>query len=238
MKHEVVSGVRIQLVTFDLDDTLWAVQPVLQHAEQALIEWLHTQTPHIGEMTSGRWQQLKREVVAQAPQLAYQVSRCRYEVLLKTFLDAGDSAFVAAESAEAAFQVFLSARQNVQLFDDAQPTLRQLRQHYTLGAISNGNADVRRVGLAEYFAFALNADGLGVAKPAASVFETALARAQVKPWQAVHVGDHPRDDICGAQQVGMHTIWFNPQGLAWQGKQPPSAQVQRLAQVVEALRQL
>lgn len=98
-----------------------------------------------------------------------------------------------------------------------------------LGALSNGNADIRRVGLGDYFDFALNADALGVGKPDAAAFAAALGRAGVLPVEAVHVGDNPQDDIAGALNAGMHAVWFNPTGQEWQDGVAPTAQVRCLS---------
>lgn len=80
--------------------------------------------------------------------------------------------------------------------------------------ITNGNADVRRLGLADYFTFALCAEDIGIAKPDARLFQEALQRGGATADTAVHIGDHPGDDIAGAQQAGLRAIWFNlRQGL-------------------------
>lgn len=225
----------IQLITFDLDDTLWPVQPVIAQAEQQLQDWLAQQAPHLGVVDVPRLHSLRAAVLSQTPELVHRISELRYRVLLSACLEAGDALPVAQETAEAAFQVFLSARQNVQLYADAKPVLGQLAQNFVLGALSNGNADVRRVGLGEYFSFALSADALGVSKPDPSVFQAALARAQVTAQRAVHIGDNPLDDIFGAQRVGMRTIWFNPQQQPWQGERAPDAQVHSLSQLPQTL---
>jgi len=225
----------IQLITFDLDDTLWSVQPVIAHAEQQLQEWLAQQAPHLGVVDVPRLHSLRAAVLKQTPELVHRVSELRYQVLLNACLEAGDAMSVAQETAETAFQVFLAARQNVQLYADAKPVLQQLANRFVLGALSNGNADVRRVGLGDYFSFALSADALGVSKPDPSVFFAALARAQVPAQRAVHIGDNPHDDIFGAQRVGMRTIWFNPQQQPWQGEQAPDVQVQKLSQLPQAV---
>ncbi len=225
----------IQLITFDLDDTLWPVQPVIAQAEQQLQDWLAQQAPHLGVVDVPRLHSLRAAVLRHTPELIHRVSELRYQVLLSACLEAGDALPMAQETAEAAFQVFLSARQNVQLYADAKPVLGQLAQNFVLGALSNGNADVRRVGLGEYFSFALSADALGVSKPDPSVFQAALARAQIPAQRAVHIGDNPHDDIFGAQRVGMRTIWFNPQQQPWQGERAPDAQVQSLSQLPQTL---
>lgn len=228
----------IRLITFDLDDTLWSVQPVIVAADNTLRAWLADNAARLDELPPERLQQLRHEVVQQQPELDRRVSELRYQVLLRALLQSGYAEREAQETAEQAFQVFLAARQNVELFADVLPTLEQLRRNYMLGALSNGNADVRRVGLGEYFSFALNADMLGVAKPEPQVFLAALARAQVKPWHSIHIGDHPQDDVFGAQQVGMRTIWFNPEQKIWTGEREPDAQVSQISQLPEVIRSL
>src|SRR5690606_23803254 len=48
-----------------------------------------------------------------------------------------------------AFEVFLAARHQVSLFPEVQPTLEVLANRYQLAVLTNGNADVRRLGLAD-----------------------------------------------------------------------------------------
>ena len=226
----------IGLITFDLDDTQWSVKPVIIAADDALRAWLLAHAARLEALTPERFQQLRGEVVEQQPELDRRVSELRYQVLLRALLQSGYARREAQEIAEHAFQVFLAARQNVELFADVLPTLEYLRSRYMLGALSNGNADIRRVGLGEYFSFALNADMLGVAKPEPQVFLAALARAQVEPTRSIHIGDHPQDDIFGAQQVGMRTIWFNPDHKDWSGEHEPDAQISQISQLPDLLK--
>ncbi|MDP0902283.1 HAD family hydrolase, partial [Klebsiella pneumoniae] len=64
--------------------------------------------------------------------------------------------------------------------------LQALRQRFLLGVITNGNADVQRVGLSHYFHFALRAEDIGIAKPDARLFQEALQRGGVDASAAVH----------------------------------------------------
>ena len=226
----------IRLITFDLDDTLWSTQPVIVAADNTLRAWLASHATDLEALTPERLQQLRSEVVQQKPELDRRVSELRYQVLLRALLQSGYAKPEAHDIAEQAFQVFLAARQNVELFADVLPTLEYLRSRYILGALSNGNADIRRVGLGEYFSFALNADMLGVAKPEPQVFLAALARAQVKPAHSIHIGDHPEHDVFGAQQVGMRTIWFNPEQKVWTGEHEPDAQISQISQLPSAIK--
>lgn len=231
---------RTRLVTFDLDDTLWHTAPVIAHAEQALQQWLARRVPQLGQVTLEHIHDWKQQVLQDMPQLAHSVSAVRYQVLLRAFLQAGEQGVRARQSAEEAFQFFLNERQRVQVHPEVRPMLERIRSNgWLVGALSNGNADVRRVGLGDCFDFALNADGLGMGKPHAAVFAAALGRAGVKATQAVHVGDNPLDDIAGALHAGWQAVWFNPQGLDWTGDNPPpSAEIRQLQQLPDLLEQL
>jgi FMN phosphatase YigB (HAD superfamily) len=63
--------------------------------------------------------------------------------------------------AEPAFEVFFAERNRVTLFDDALPALEFLAARYPLVSLSNGNADVNRVGLGAYFQAAITAREFG-----------------------------------------------------------------------------
>lgn len=225
----------IQLITFDLDDTLWEVAPVLENAEAALREWLVTHAPRIGAADVEQLWHIRAALVEAEPALRHRISELRRRVLLRALRNAGYEDEEAGELAEQAFQVFLAARHRVSLFPDVQPTLEVLANRYRLAVLTNGNADVRRLGLADYFQFALCAEELGVGKPDPLPFREALRRAGVEASQAVHVGDHPRDDIQGARAAGLRAVWYNPRGLAWQGAAAPDAQISRLDQLPQLL---
>ncbi len=221
----------IRLVTFDLDDTLWDVAPVMHSAEATLRDWLATEAPRLGPVPIEHLWAIRARLMSTDPGLKHRLSELRRRILLHALLDAGYPQGEADDMAELGFQVFLAARHQVQLFPEVHPTLERLAMRYTLGVITNGNADVRRLGLADYFRFALCAEELGIGKPDPHPFQTALQRANVDAGQAVHIGDHPGDDIAGARAAGMRAIWFNPQGKAWEGEHTPDAQIQSLAEL-------
>lgn len=212
----------IRLITFDLDDTLWDVRPVLHSAELTLREWLARNTPDLNDFSVETLAAIRHTLLDAQPELRHRISELRRRILCHALEQAGYPQGEARELAEQAFEVFLEARHAVQLFPEVHPTLELLANHYSLGVLTNGNADVRRLGLADYFDFTLCAEELGVGKPDPRPFQEALRRAGVAAEQAVHIGDHPSDDIGGAQRAGMRAIWFNPTGGQWQqnGGQP------------------
>jgi putative hydrolase of the HAD superfamily len=225
----------IKLITFDLDDTLWDTAPVLVGAEAALRDWLTEHAPLLGPVPVEHLWEIRTRLVEAEPSYKHRISALRRQVLYHALEDAGYDAEQAHDLAEQSFQVFLHGRHQVQIFPDVQPTLEILAKTFTLGVITNGNADIRRLGLADYFAFALCAEDLGIGKPDPAPFLEALRRANVDASVAVHIGDHPSDDIAGAQRAGMRAIWYNPQGKVWEADGLPNAEIHNLSQLPEVL---
>lgn len=221
----------IQLITFDLDDTLWDVTPVMQDAEAALRNWLAMHAPRLGAVPVEHLWGIRATLLRTEPSLQHRLSELRRRILFHALENAGYAYNDAQALAEGGFQVFLAARHQVELFAEVHPTLEALASRFTLGVITNGNADVRRLGLADYFQFALCAEELGVGKPDPKPFEEALKRAGIAAEYAVHIGDHPSDDIAGAKAAGLRAIWFNPQAKPWNGTTAPDAEIRSLAEL-------
>ena len=175
---------------------------------------------------------LRSEVIGDRPELGHDVSGLREEVLYRGMRRCGLSDDHARAQAQQAFQTFLSARQEVTFFEHALESLTLLAASYPLAALTNGNADVSRIGLDRFFSFALSSADVAASKPAPDIFHAALERAGVTPEESIHVGDHLVDDVHGAGNVGMHTIWLK------QPAQAPEAAATPPNEVIEHLREL
>ena len=225
----------IELITFDLDDTLWDTAPVIASAETVLQTWLAENAPRLGALDFAGYQALRQRVLVDEPQLKHRISALRRRVLFHALDSAGYAQ--AAAMADDAFKVFIEARHKLVLFEHAEHTLKALAPDYALGVVTNGNADVRRIGLGHHFKFVLCAEDIGIAKPDARLFHEALRRGgDISPAATVHVGDHPGDDIAGAQQAGLRAIWFNPGGKHWEGDKAPDAEVGCLSELPAVLK--
>ena len=93
---------------------------------------------------------------------------------------------------------------------DALAVLAALRDRgVALVVVSNWDVSLSAVladvGLARALDGVLTSAALGAPKPAAAIFEAALALAGVKPAQAVHVGDSVVHDVRGALAAGVTT---------------------------------
>lgn len=230
----------IKAITFDLDDTLWAVSPVIQHANRTLWDWLHTHTPlltqHFALSDLNEGSALRAGLLQRCPEIAHSVTQIRLKLLEECLAHCGYTAVEAAELALSAFEAFIEARHEVEFFAHARSMLENLHQQgYRLGALSNGNAEVSRTGLADLFDFQFNADQVGQAKPHPLMFETALAHSGLDARQVIHVGDHPINDVKAAQQLGIWTIWVNLEAGAWPGGQPADVEVTSLEHIPAAV---
>jgi putative hydrolase of the HAD superfamily len=204
---------RIKAISLDLDDTLWPIWPVIARAEQALQDWLRPRAPKtaIWLADSEQRQALRRQLLAERPGLGHDLRSLRQELIRLALLQQGeDPALV-----EPAYEVFIAERMRVQLFDDARPALAWLAQRFPIVAVSNGNADVHRIGLGRYFSAGFSAQEFGVGKPDARIFHAAAEAAGVAPQEVLHVGDDARLDVVGALDAGLQTVWVNRGGQDW-----------------------
>jgi putative hydrolase of the HAD superfamily len=144
----------VRAITLDLDDTIWPIEPVIVRAEAALGAWLQQHAPR----TAAHWplearRALRDEVAATHPHLAHDFTRQRMISLERMFAAAGDDPALAAP----AFDAFFAARCEVEHYADSLAALDRLAARLPLAALTNGNADLERIGLMHVLRFQLGA---------------------------------------------------------------------------------
>ena len=218
----------IHLITFDLDDTLWECQSVISAAEQVFYRWLDDHYPKITKrLEPEALINHRRSFFKTRPELSHDMTTLR-----KLWLGRLAREFEYPEDlVDPAFQVFWEHRNAVTLFDDASDLLPNLKQRYTVGAITNGNADVHYIGVGHLFDFVVSAAQAGAAKPSPVIFNRALDHAGIPAARAVHVGDDPITDVRGASEAGMRTVWFNPARAPWPSGPRPDAEIASLPEL-------
>jgi HAD superfamily hydrolase (TIGR01549 family) len=204
---------RIRAITLDLDDTLWPVWPTIHRAEALLTDWLAQHAPATAALSNQPEvkKTVRAEINARHADRAHDLSFLRLESIRALLLQAGDPGHLA----EPAFEVFFAERQRVDLFDDALPALAFWSQRYPVVALSNGNADVHRVGIGQHFHASVSAKSLGVAKPDLRIFVAGAEAAGVAPNEVLHIGDDAHADCVGALAAGMQVAWLNREGHDW-----------------------
>ncbi|KZC42098.1 MULTISPECIES: HAD family hydrolase [Rhodanobacter] len=202
----------ILALTLDLDDTLWPVLPALERADQAVDAWLRQHHPEVARAWPiGAMRALRLQVAAERLDLAHDFTRQRQLTLQQAFAACGvDDAPV-----EALWEIYFAARNRVELYPDSLPALERITTRWPLASLTNGNADLRRIGIHAHFAHHVCARDSGVAKPDPRIFLAAAERLGVPPGQILHVGDDPAIDMAGARDAGLRTAWINRAGLPW-----------------------
>ena len=209
----------VRALAFDLDNTLWDVEPVLARAEALLFGWLQQHAPRLAAQVSLADMRAAREQLARAePQRAHDLTWLRVTALAGHAREHDYDERVAHE----AFEVFIAARNEVELYGDVLPALARLRRCYPLASLSNGNADLRRIGLEHVFAVSLNARQIGVAKPHPRCFERLAQELQLAPAQILYIGDDPLLDVAAARAAGCGSVWMNRRGLGWPPQLAPA----------------
>lgn len=225
------------LITFDLDNTLWDVDPVIVRADQAMVHWFEDRFPGFGQrFPASVLQELKASLLKTNGSLKIDISGIRIELYKQALVQFGLPSSEAEQAARMAFQYFHEWRQKVDHYPEAHTVLEHLAEQYSLAVITNGNADIFHpaVGLGHVFQFAVRADQEGVAKPDVRLFQMASERASVAMSDMIHVGDNPVDDVLGANLAGCRSIWFNRHGAqrwldSWQGR--PDAEIHNLKEL-------
>ena len=199
---------RVHVLSFDLDDTLWPVAPVIRRAESEVNRWLATHHPAVAErFDADAIRAVRRSVAAAHPDRLHDLAFLRKQCLRHLFEAVGREDAVML--ADAAFAVFEHWRNAVTLFADAVPALQRLGARYRLVALTNGNADLAAIGLAGCFEAIVYARDVGAAKPDRRMFDAVLARMGCPADAVVHIGDHPELDAAGARAAGQGAIWLN-----------------------------
>ena len=199
-------------LSLDLDDTLWPIWPVIERAEAALDVFLRERCPRTADkFPIAKMRELRNLVATEHPQFAHDFTHQRKLSLLRALRESGDD----EAHAEDAFDAFYAARNAIEFYPDAIAALQRLAARVPVAALTNGNADLERIGIANHFAVYVAARDAGHAKPDTPIFHATCERLGVAPHELLHVGDDPELDIAGAQRAGVRSCWINRHEHAW-----------------------
>lgn len=202
----------IRALTLDLDDTLWPVMPALERADQDLDAYLRAHHPDV----ASAWpipamRELRAQIAAERKDLAHDFTTQRHLTMRYAFASCGiDDAPI-----EALWEIYFSARNSVELFEDSLPALRRIAARLPLASLTNGNADLSRIGIDAHFSHQLSAREVGAPKPSLQIFNAAVERLGVAAHEVLHVGDDPALDVAGARAAGLRVAWINRRREAW-----------------------
>lgn len=225
---------RTRAVLFDLDHTLLDFDRAQRAALRSAL--LSLSLPYSGairteyrRINDRLWEQYRRGEIVQA-----HLARERFRLLLAHLGEGPRRASRLAHS----FLVHLSQRGD--RFPGCRRTLQHLRRHYQLGVVTNGidhvqRSRIRAAGLGALFSIVVTSEGCGFAKPDPRILEHALDAIQVKPSQAMYVGDDVKTDGGAARNARVPFCWMDHGTPLPPGTPRPRRRVGSLFELLDVL---
>ena len=227
---------KIKLITFDLDDTFWDIKRTIVNAEINSRKWIENRIERKIEWgTIDDFLKIRNELIKDNPALNYDLGLLRKKIISyhtqKYFRNQKDL----DEFIEEAFMFFLEERHKVKFFDDVITVLEKLSSKYKLGVLTNGNADIKKLGIDHMFEFSLSSMDVKSNKPDQGHFVKAKELSQISFQNTLHVGDHPVNDVYGARELGINVMWFNLNNLVWDIDGNPPIQFKQWSEFINLL---
>ena len=224
---------KITTISFDADGTLWDFEGVMRHALGCALAELRRLVPSTPDSLSIETLIAIRNQVAEEQKgrgLTHEAIR------LEAFKRTLQFVKVPDDLAAHLHALYLKHRfEDIQFFDDVLPTLEALQGYYTMGILSNGNTYPERCGLGGYFQFVVFAQDHGIQKPDPRLFEIAIGRAGCTKSQLLHVGDSFQNDVIGAKQAGVRSVWLNREGGNNETGKQPDFEISSLTELTDVL---
>ncbi|MBD8067357.1 HAD family hydrolase [Bacillus sp. PS06] len=116
--------------------------------------------------------------------------------------------------------------------------INTIKMHAKVAIITNGStqrqkAKIMNTHLNDRFDLIIISEEVGMSKPDKRIFELALNQLNVKPEDALFVGDDLEKDIAGCQNANIKGIWFNPNKIKNDTEIIPFAEIQSLDRLLD-----
>ncbi|OCQ50487.1 Flavin mononucleotide phosphatase YigB [Photorhabdus australis subsp. thailandensis] len=196
-------------MTFDLDDTLYDNRPVLDKAEEEVLNFVRQYSPKFSHLDYQDMYVFREAILEQYPDIYHDMTLLRWQSAELMFCHYGFSSEDACRGADEIMAHFAHWRSQIDVPETTHQTLAALAERIPLVAITNGNAEPAACGLARYFKFVLKAGPDGRSKPYSDMYCLAADRLRLPLGRILHVGDDLNTDVEGALRSGMQACWMN-----------------------------
>ncbi|MEK2080577.1 HAD family hydrolase [Vibrio parahaemolyticus] len=238
----------LKAIFFDMDETLCGTSQADKAAGQKFTAWIQQMYPQVSDPQAFLQRYLQgvyKKLNAEFPQLVALLPdenafRCG---LIQTIL-AENGIHIDAEQAQQAQHYFDSARMGAfTFFPGVKEMLTDLRKHYKLVVITNGpifsqHPKLKATQMDEWVDHIIVGGEEPEEKPAASIFQKALNLVDIKPEEALHIGDSLAADIAGANNMGILSVWVNATGASNPTEITPNFEIRETVELKEILKTL
>ncbi|WP_218746389.1 HAD family hydrolase [Vibrio parahaemolyticus] len=238
----------LKAIFFDMDETLCGTSQADKAAGQKFAAWIQQTYPQVSDPQAFLQRYLQgvyKKLNAEFPQLVALLPdenafRCG---LIQTIL-AENGIHIDAEQAQQAQHYFDSARIGAfTFFPGVKEMLTDLRKHYKLVVITNGpifsqHPKLKATQMDEWVDHIIVGGEEPEEKPAASIFQKALNLVDIKPEEALHIGDSLAADIAGANNMGILSVWVNATGASNPTEITPNFEIRETVELKEILKTL
>ncbi len=208
-------GSRVQVVFFDIDDTLVDDAAATRAGVGGLFDSYRDRLIDCDQRLMQRWDALKEHYFGRflRGEVSYSGQR---RARVRGLFGLTRSEMPNSEADEI-FAVYRALYEGAwRLFPDVVDTLDALRR-CRLGVISNGSSAQQRrklaaVGILDRFTVVVISEDMGVAKPHSRIFPAACQAAGASPSACMHVGDRLDVDALGACEAGLRGVWLDRRG--------------------------
>ncbi len=238
----------LKAIFFDMDETLCGTSQADKAAGQKFAAWIQQTYPQVSDPQAFLQRYLQgvyKKLNAEFPQLVALLPdenafRCG---LIQTIL-AENGIHIDAEQAQQAQHYFDSARMGAfTFFPGVKEMLTDLRKHYKLVVITNGpifsqHPKLKATQMDEWVDHIIVGGEEPEEKPAASIFQKALNLVDIKPEEALHIGDSLAADIAGANNMGILSVWVNATGASNPTEITPNFEIRETVELKDILKTL
>ena len=227
---------QISTISFDGDMTLWDFLQVMRHSLKHTLAELQRQirTQRVSELTVDEMIAIRNQFAEEVKGTIWNLEELRLRAFERTleYVGSPDKALAAHLNA-----IYRKHRfEDIELYSDAIPTFDVLAPQFKLGLLSNGNTYPERCGLEGYFAFVVFSQDVQIEKPDRRIFEITAERAGCELAEMLHVGDSLENDVAGAWNAGVSSVWLNRDGEPNDTEIRPDYEVASLTEIPAILR--
>jgi HAD superfamily hydrolase (TIGR01549 family) len=199
---------QIKAITFGLDGTLAYGALDSESYEKALIGYLK-QIGYSG--ARGKLNRSRQAMIEKMQKTQARNIELRFDLVYSNLLfDLGlEITQERLEHIEGLYNRFYT----IEVISGVKEMLETLKGKYQLAVVANAISNVSRLALqkldlAKYFDYIVLSRDLGVRKPDSEIFIYALRSMWIKADETIHVGNSLADDVQGAKNAGMKTVWI------------------------------